>query len=257
MFFFDKGGESIDWTFELGLCERCAERNASNYHAWCHRQWVLQKAPYLLKYEIRITERFIRNHIGDYSAYSHRQHVFDKLLEAKYFDDTNDDYTSLKDFLNDHNNKSVEIQSIDDIIRCIWPQNIPNVIEVETKSLLYVLNSVASDLNMCAELTQMFGYREAIDCHRKASLKIFVDNIRLYSAAAAKKMTNLYNCDQPQEKMLKINRQDDCSLPILECVRLAEYKFGISHRKWCEIFLSFDYSDINNDDDDNYGDMKC
>lgn len=254
--YFNKGGESIDWTFELGICERCAERNSSNYHAWCHRQWVLQKAPYLLKYEIRITERFIRNHIGDYSAYSHRQHVFAKLLEMKYYDDTNDDYTLLKDFLNDHNKMTMEILSISDIIRCIWPQNIPNVIDVETKSLLFVLNMVIYDLNMCTSLTEMFGYREAIDCHRKAVLKFFVDNIRLYSTAL-KETSITYNCDvyQPQEKILKINRKD-FSLPILECIRLAEYKFGNSHRKWCEIFLSFDYSDISNNDDDNDGTMK-
>lgn len=240
------GGESIDWTFELGLCERCAERNASNYHAWCHRQWVLQKAPYLLKYEIRITERFIRNHIGDYSAYSHRQHVLAKLLETKYFDETNDEYVSLKDYLNEH--LSVRpIVTADDIVRELSSREyIPTAIDVETKSLLYALNIAVYDLDMCAGLTEMFGYREAIDSHRKAVLKFFVDNIRVYSGSRRDSGGGSADFYQPQEKILKSNGAN--SWPLLESIRMAERKFGDNHRKWCEIFLGFDYSDISDDD---------
>lgn len=78
--------ESIDWTRELSLCERCASKSLSNYQAWSHRQWILQIAPFLLQYELQTTERFIRKHIGDYSGYFHRQFVLFKMSEINYFE---------------------------------------------------------------------------------------------------------------------------------------------------------------------------
>lgn len=226
------GGESIDWTLELGLCERCADKSASNYHAWTHRQWVLQKASYLLKYELRITEKFIRKHIADYSAYNHRQFVLSKLFEIGHREE-NCDYMDLIDFVNNQLNES--IQSTDDLLKFI-------LIDKQTmdsnliKTILFCLNCAAYDLKFCDELKEMFGYREAFNYHRRAILKFIVSVCSIAT-------TDNFN-HQPQCKISKVDKESMVSR-LLDSLRISEGQLGETHRKWCQIFLGFDYSDIS------------
>lgn len=248
------GGESIDWTFELGLCERCADKNTSNYHAWSHRQWVLQKAPFLLNYEIRFTEKFIRKHISDYSGYNHRQHILVKMLETGYHDDdAKDDYRPLREFVQSF----VAMESAVGAAAAAELRQLfvhAGTDDCRAKTMLYCLNVAASDLRMCAELTNMYGYREAFQCHRKAMLKFIVDSL----------VTNANGCGADQELDENVNGDDDDATPhakiikyssvinrlpeLLTAIKRAEGDLGESHRQWCNIFLGFDYSDYNNDD---------
>lgn len=227
--------ESIDWTRELSLCERCASKSLSNYQAWAHRQWVLQKAPFLLQYELQTTERFIRKHIGDYSGYYHRQFVLHKMNELRYFEhEPNNDYNlmqyaALIEYLaglgcaaaqqlrvqlptmdstnqqqqqqhsppsspqhpngngncgnggdNGHQTAAWQI-----LLQIITPQRDcdadidPDVIGI--KSFLYCMNVAAYDLKFTDELKEMFGYREAFECHRRAIVRFMADKCREWS----------------------------------------------------------------------------
>lgn len=189
--------ESIDWTRELSLTERCSAKSLSNYQAWSHRQWALQKAPFLLQYELATTERFIRKHIGDYSCYSHRQFVLFKMYELGYFEyDINADtnfvqYAALIQCLNG-------IDALDELVQpasvAAWkwlmliltPQRDfdgDNAV-ARAKTFLYCMNVAAYDLRFIDEMRQMFGEREAFDCHRRTIAQFMVDKCAEWSVAA-------------------------------------------------------------------------
>jgi len=78
------GADAIDWPNEIGICERAADRCASNYHAWSHRQWILQSGPCLLQSELLRTEKFMRKHISDYSCYHYRQVLLGRAYELNF-----------------------------------------------------------------------------------------------------------------------------------------------------------------------------
>lgn len=201
--------ESIDWTRELSLCERCASKSLSNYQAWAHRQWVLQKAPFLLQYELQTTERFIRKHIGDYSGYYHRQFVLYKMNELIYFEhEPNNegnlaqyaplinylasigsmDAGTIRDQLPTPTDSPTQPQSIMNgdyqmpawktLIKIITPErdtdNTDND-KIRIKSFLYCMNVAAYDLKFTSELKEMFGYREAFECHRRAIIRFLAE----------------------------------------------------------------------------------
>lgn len=198
--------ESIDWTRELSLCERCASKSLSNYQAWAHRQWVLQKAPFLLQYELQTTERFIRKHIGDYSGYYHRQFVLYQMYELIYFEHEPSNecnllqYSALINLLSSIGSTDAEtirnllptstdlqtqpkpiangdyhhMAAWKKLTKIILPQrdcdNADND-KIRIKSLLYCLNVAAYDLKFTNELKEMFGYREAFEYHRRAVIR--------------------------------------------------------------------------------------
>lgn len=193
--------ESIDWTRELSLTERCSAKSLSNYQAWSHRQWALQKAPFLLQYELATTERFIRKHIGDYSCYSHRQFVLYKMYELGYFEydinaDTNfTQYSPLIQYLStiDTLNGTVDVRQQPAnvapwkwLMHIIAPQrefNGENAI-ARAKTFLYCMNVAAYDLRFIDEMRQMFGEREAFDCHRRSITQFMADKCAEWAVVA-------------------------------------------------------------------------
>lgn len=255
--------ESIDWTRELGLCERCASKSLSNYHAWCHRQWVLQKAPFLLQYELTTTERFIRKHIGDYSGYHHRQFVVRKMNEFCYFKhepnaDSDSKYTALINFLSEIGFADIEINDSLDacntLMEIIVPQRDCNGADdndkIKIKSFLYCMNVAAYDLKFMAEMKELFGYREAFECHRKATVKFIVDkcNEWINGNIDVEVTTVPFTNEQPLKKMMKTIVNSDSNNSSANCktnglivaLKHTERQNGNElHRKWCEIFLGF------------------
>lgn len=273
---FHSGGESIDWTIELALSERCADKSASNYHAWCHRQWVLQKAPFLLQYEARLTEKFIRKHIGDYSGYNHRQHVLVQMLATGCHEERQKllitDYRSLCDYIQQTVLDARRPDTIDELFDALLPAD--RLIEWQAAAqyrritLLYCLNLAAYDLRMCDELTDMYGYREAFNGHRRSALQFIVAQCAAGPArvspqppqrkiakrsstdgdTSAAAMTAMVDCS---DKVTCVEaagdvheRQQEVELSrLVTGMRLAEAKRGPMHRKWCTLFLAFDFSD--------------
>lgn len=222
--------ESNDWARELSLCERCASKSLSNYQAWCHRQWVLQKAPFMLQYELAVTERFIRRHIADYNAYHHRQFVLRKLFEFGHVQSMDsrksaDDHRSLWKLL-----ASVGVVDAD------CSASLANVIlspdlsrdSPQIQTLLFCLNVAAGDLELVEELRDLFGHREAFDCHRKATIKFIFDKLTEWSTDGAMSATNAGDA-QPKRT---VNRN------IVDAFKRHEMDNGNElHRKWCETFL--------------------
>lgn len=199
----------------------------------------MNKSPFLLKYEPRITEKFIRKHIGDYSGFNHRQYVLYKMLETNIVDDQHEsnNYTELISFVCRITSK--EISTIDQLVNLLLPIGHMNRNEIQTKSFFYCMNIAAQDLDMCNELTNMYGYREAFQCHRRAVLKFIVESFKKFNGVNVDQ-------DQPQNKMVKI---DGSVYEFLECLRTSEGELGEMHRKWCQTFLGFDYI-IDNDVND-------
>ena len=65
---------------ECMVCQRSADKYANNYHAWNHRQWVidtflLHMNEQLLDSELESAEKFIDAHISDYSGYHHKIYI--------------------------------------------------------------------------------------------------------------------------------------------------------------------------------------
>lgn len=220
--------ESIDWIRELSLCERCASKSLCNYQAWAHRQWVLQKAPFLLQYELATTERFIRKHIGDYSGYYHRQFVLYKMNEVLFFEHEHEphvesnfvQYSSLINYLasigstaaqniqhkcnpdtattahsqNGHCDDASATVAWMVLMKIIVPQrdfdinaigtvSIDNSDKIRIKTFLYCMNVAAYDLKFVDELNEIFGYREAFECHRRAIVQFMADKCKEWSVA--------------------------------------------------------------------------
>lgn len=170
--------EAIDWAVEISLCERCAERKTGNYHAWNHRQWVLQKAPNLLNYEIVKTERFIRKNLADYSCYHHRHFVLTKLFDQQYFDIH--DAENVDELYRFVNSGDVIINNIRDLSRFLLPNvDIDAVNANKLKSFLYSLNLAVHDLRMMREMAEMHGSYEAFKCFKRVVVKFAIEIVRL------------------------------------------------------------------------------
>lgn len=237
--------ESIDWNRELALCERCASKCLSNYHAWCHRQWVLQKAPDLLIYELRFTEKFVRKHIGDYSGYHYRQIVLKKLFEFSYLelkpcaDDA--EYTALAKYLSDIGiNDCMDAELSTNLIKIVVPQIADRDLsndddKTKIKSFLFCLNVAAYDLQLVFELKEMYGYREAFEYHRKATLKLIVDECNEFRGG------NWLSREQPLTKIKRISTANEPDRFIAAIQQYEGINGSDAHRKWCELFLGFKY----------------
>lgn len=229
---------------------------------------MLQKAPQFLQFEPRITEKFIRKHIGDYSGYHHRQHVLKQMLTTGWHEDRQklhiEDYQSLCDY-------------VDVVCGQMWPDDRPHTIDLLLSlvllddgvaydngahrliTLLYCLNSAAYDLRMCDELTDMFGKREAFECHRRWALQFIVEHSTAGPVGSpvrespplpklARRMEPSDTDDSNDSGSTKAERGrvdrrlDDASFMVMGMVT-AEGLRGDKHRQWCTLFLGFDYSE--------------
>ncbi|XP_058448718.1 protein prenyltransferase alpha subunit repeat-containing protein 1 [Malaya genurostris] len=231
--------DAIDWSFEISLCEKCSDKSTTNYHAWCHRQWVIMKAPHLLKFEILKTEKFIRKHIHDYSCYNHRQFVLTKMLEGTYFDEHDgSDFTEIMEYVGSLMGNTIE--SVDTLLRCITPSVSKDQIhEVKLRSFLFCLNVAAYDLRFCDELKLLYGESQAFENHRRYMVKYIVDGCRQASYFLTSSSEGQMSvCCQPMNKMTKLDNQDSA---FLQAVRDNEKKRDApQHRTWCKLFLGFD-----------------
>lgn len=236
MFYFlvsISGAESIDWSIELGLCERCSDRNTSNYHAWCHRQWVLDKAEELLKFEMYNTEKYIRKHVHDYSCYHHRQFVLRKLYELNYYEPEEVQYKEITDLLNVIMKTSVTTR--EELVPVLLSNiKMLDMNETKLRSFLYCINVAASDIKFSEELRYMFGESPAFEAHRRAMLKFIVDTIRLANTTN----TMVIDCWQPLTKLIKVESAENC---FLVAIKNLEATRGKQHREWCKLFLNFDF----------------
>lgn len=231
--------DAIDWSFEIGLCEKCADKSTTNYHAWCHRQWVVMKSPHLLKFEIYKTEKFIRKHIHDYSCYNHRQFVLTKMLEGTYFDEDDDkDFSELIHYVGQLLECTVE--NIDDLLRWIIPSvSREQIHEIKLRSFLFCLNVAAYDLRLCEELKSLYGESKAFENHRRFMVKFIVDWCRKAPCTLTSGINSQQSvCSQPMNKITKLDAQDSAFLrAIKEC---EKSRATPQHRTWCKLFLNFD-----------------
>lgn len=231
--------DAIDWSFEISLCEKCADKSTTNYHAWCHRQWVIMKAPHLLKFEIYKTEKFIRKHINDYSCYNHRQFVLAKMLETVYFDE--DDGSECTDLLQYVSSlMGVTVDNVDDLLRWLAPSiDRTDMNEFRLRSFLFCLNLATYDVRFCKELVSLYGESQAFENHRRYMIKFIVDRCRNAGCSLAHEANgqmSFYN--QPMNKITKLDDQDSA---FLRAIKNNEKNRETSqHKRWCKLFLGFD-----------------
>lgn len=170
------GVEAIDWAVEISLTERCAERKAGNYHAWNHRQWVLQKAPNLLMFELTKTEKFIKKNIADYSCFHHRHFVIMKLYSQQYYDlynsESTDDIMKLIDIYSQPHDTKVTPK---DLIPFLLPYCKNNLNDHKLKSFLFCLNCLAHDIILLKELKEVYGNYETFACYKRVIIKFAIE----------------------------------------------------------------------------------
>lgn len=250
------GADAIDWPHEISICERAADRCASNYHAWSHRQWVLQNAPCLLQSELMRTEKFIRKHISDYSSYHYRQVLLSRAYELCFYvaEGAQLELASLRDLLAQYDllQQQGELQQEEDdlaesLLQLLLPNmNRSSISGQRLHSFLYCCNVAASDMRLCAEQRSMYGQRDCFELHRRASLKFIVEQtVRLLTGLASG--LGLYlapaSGSQADELQTQLRKFDYESHPFLVAVRRAEFALGDKHKRWCNMHLNFGYQD--------------
>lgn len=153
------------------------------------------------------------------------------MLETNIVDDQQEanNYSELINFASRVTSK--EISTVDQLFNLLLPTGQSNRNELQTKSFFYCMNIAAQDLDMCNELTNMYGYREAFQCHRRSVLKFIVESFKKFNFVDADR-------EQPQNKMVKI---DGSVYEFLECLSASEGELGELHRRWCQTFLGFHY----------------
>ncbi|XP_058130126.1 protein prenyltransferase alpha subunit repeat-containing protein 1 [Anopheles ziemanni] len=272
--------DAIDWSFEISLCEKSADKSNTNYHAWCHRQWVLMKAPQLLKYEVYKTEKFIRKHIHDYSCYNHRQFVLAKMFELCYFDDEDDDDDdddggegSASGSTEPATRKRRKYDALCTLIESLTGSPAPTVVpsqdatvhgllrylipaitkeqlellsQLRVQTFLYCLNQAAYDLRMCVELCALHSVSQALENHRKFMVKFLIDRLRhapgwlLRAADEAYPGPSGTGCQQP---LSKITRLDEDASELLQALKVDELRRAQAdprHAQWCKSFLGIE-----------------
>lgn len=233
--------DAIDWAFEIGLCEKCADKSTTNYHAWCHRQWVIMKAPQLLKFEIYKTEKFIRKHIHDYSCYNHRQFVLAKMSETSFFDEHDEhDFDELMQYTGSL--VSSTVATVDDLLRWLIPTaNRESLNESKVRSFLFCLNLAAYDLKLCEELKSAYGESLAFENHRRFMIKFIIDRCRSAPSTLTQDTNGQFSatCNQPMSKITKLDEQDSAFIRAIESNE--QTRPTSQHKMWCKLFLGFDF----------------
>ncbi|KAH8275711.1 hypothetical protein KR044_012456, partial [Drosophila immigrans] len=239
-----QSADAIDWPHEISICERAADRCGSNYHAWSHRQWVLQNAPCLLQSELMRTEKFIRKHISDYSSYHYRQVLLSRAYELGYHV-ADEQLSSLRELLADYGVLSAaegedgDVDTEEALLQLLLPNlNRSSVSVQRLRSFLYCCNVAANDVRLCAEQRALYGQRDCFELHRRAALKFIVEQcVRLLTGRASGLTLYL-------PPVASGSPQFDCeAYPFLEAVRRVETELGEKHKRWCQIHLNFGYQE--------------
>lgn len=186
----------------------------------------------------------MQKHISDYSSYHYRQVVIAKAFELCFY--VADDLlhlSYLRELINYYLIK--DVRTTEEILSTLLPGvNLQAIGEERLKSFLYCCNLAANDIKLCDDQKNMYGERESFENHRRASLKFIVDHcVRLNTgeidfrqssappspAAAAHHMKMLYS------------KYDYTTNAFLTALKRSESLLGEKHRRWCSIFLGFDY----------------
>lgn len=247
----------------MRLCERCADKDASNYHAWTHRQWVIQKALHLLQYELHFTEKFIYKHVSDYCCYHHRQFIFKKILECNYYDRDELKLNDIFELVNkiqppilqqQPNNilKTNNIQVSDShyLLQVLLPnlksKSIDTSIDDHFLKFLYFVNLLAYDLKLCKDLNQRFGYYESFRNHYRVILNYIFTYCQLYNKKInVDVQTSSIQHNQPMTKVSKIEEDINVSghhHSFLYALKKYEIEFNDDFnehfKQWCQTFLT-------------------
>lgn len=176
------------------------------------------------------------------------------MLETGYHEEVKDDYRQLREFVQSFVGAMESIHGTEAELRQLFVR--AGTDDCRAQTMLYCLNVAAADLRLCTELTNMYGYREAFQCHRKAMLKFIVDSLVVNANGSSvdngndPMIADDDDDDKPQIKMKKYSPSSSVinRLPeLLTAIKRTEGNLGESHRQWCNIFLGFDYSDYNED----------
>ncbi|KAH8294462.1 hypothetical protein KR018_008819 [Drosophila ironensis] len=239
-----QSADAIDWPNEIGICERAADRCASNYHAWSHRQWILQSGPCLLQSELMRTEKFMRKHISDYSCYHYRQVLLNRAYELCFALPTegsgSSSLASLQQLLAHNYGLDCEAKA-EDLLNLMLPDIKPSSVnEKRLRSFLYCCNVAAHDMRLCAEQRIMYGARDCFELHRRAALKFIVEQcVRLQLDQVNGPASHPA---EPANKLrYHLSQLDLTGHSFLDAVRHAEFALGSKHRRWCNLHLSFAY----------------
>ncbi|XP_040835137.1 protein prenyltransferase alpha subunit repeat-containing protein 1 isoform X5 [Ochotona curzoniae] len=85
---------------EMEVCGEAAGRYPSNYNAWSHRIWVLQKLARLdiqiLLGELSSTKRWASMHVSDHSGFHYRQFLLKSLISQAVVDSSTVEQNSLR-----------------------------------------------------------------------------------------------------------------------------------------------------------------
>ncbi|EDW82359.1 uncharacterized protein Dwil_GK25761 [Drosophila willistoni] len=235
-----QSADAIDWPHEISICERSADRCASNYHAWSHRQWVLQNAPCLLQSELMRTEKFMRKHISDYSCYHYRQVLLSRAYELCFF--MPDKFGSLLELFKQYD---LQVEANEkSVFQLLLPQiNQNSISDQRMRSFLYCCNVAAHDMHLCAQQRRVYGPRDCFDLHRRASLKFIVEQCVRLASGLNLEHGGLYLPEQKHELRTHLSQFNFEKHPFLDAIRKAESHLGDRHQRWCNLHLNFNYPD--------------
>lgn len=184
----------------------------------------------------------MRKHISDYSSYHYRQLLISHAYQLCYYDTEElQQLCDLKELINYY--LIADVQNAAQILDIMLPGIDKCAVgEARLKSFLYCCSLSAHDMRLCDDQKNMYGERESFELHRRASLKFIVEQcVRLLSGDLMGMYSPPATPVQQQQFNMHLRKFDYNSYEFLTALKKSESLLGSKHRKWCSLFLGFDY----------------
>ncbi|XP_074667735.1 protein prenyltransferase alpha subunit repeat-containing protein 1 [Strix aluco] len=142
---------------EMNVCSEAAGRYPSNYNAWSHRIWVLQRLGKLtvkvLLDELASTKYWVSMHVSDHSGFHYRQFLLKSLIGRTV---TDNNVLVQNQMVNEQNpSLQMEKESAGAEAACAEEQS------------LDLPHRLEEELELCTELIDTYPGHETLWCHRR------------------------------------------------------------------------------------------
>ncbi|XP_065262353.1 protein prenyltransferase alpha subunit repeat-containing protein 1 isoform X1 [Emys orbicularis] len=253
---------------EMDVCCEAAGRYPSNYNAWSHRIWILQRLGKLdvkiLLDELSSTKHWVSMHVSDHSGFHYRQFLIKSLIGRTVTD----------------NSILVQNQLVNEPTPSLPKDEKNEVSEAACTEQLRVdlPNLLKEELELCTDLIDTFPGHETLWCHRRhvfylqhhLNNKLPLPNVRLTSvdssdgtlnnshpSTAVSHVTHAMDVDglnesskqgytQETKRLKRAPTQDSLGLEmeyrftdniLATCRDVEQVRFATEYRKWLVTFL--------------------
>ncbi|XP_065262357.1 protein prenyltransferase alpha subunit repeat-containing protein 1 isoform X5 [Emys orbicularis] len=225
---------------EMDVCCEAAGRYPSNYNAWSHRIWILQRLGKLdvkiLLDELSSTKHWVSMHVSDHSGFHYRQFLIKSLIGRTVTD----------------NSILVQNQLVNEPTPSLPKDEKNEVSEAACTEQLRVdlPNLLKEELELCTDLIDTFPGHETLWCHRRHVfyLQHHLNNSHVTHAMDVDGLNESSKQGYTQEtkRLKRAPTQDSLGLEmeyrftdniLATCRDVEQVRFATEYRKWLVTFL--------------------